>query len=123
LGSKADICAAPAHVRFTPNSDRESRHPQPVMSALSPKADMCSAQAHVCYGPIADIRKAEAYSAGRAKPCGSNCGHEQHNESKFYCAIPAIRRNAKISFDKAHVDSYLTRNTNSPRPVSLVTAT
>src|SRR5262249_46717895 len=37
FGSKADICTAPAHVRFTPNSDRESRHPQPVMSALPPK--------------------------------------------------------------------------------------
>src|SRR5262245_33294098 len=40
FGSKADICTAPAHVRFTPNSDRESRHPQTVMSALPPKADM-----------------------------------------------------------------------------------
>jgi hypothetical protein len=26
FGSKADICAAKSHVRFTPNSDRESRH-------------------------------------------------------------------------------------------------
>src|SRR5262249_33461969 len=34
---------------------RESRHPQPVMSALPPKADMCGAIAHVCFGPIADI--------------------------------------------------------------------
>src|SRR5262245_16751828 len=43
------------HVRFPPNSDRESRHPQTVMSALPPKADMCSALAHVCFGPKADI--------------------------------------------------------------------
>src|SRR5262245_22055606 len=48
FGSKADICTAPAHVRFTPNSDRESRHPQPVMSALPPKADMCGALVDVC---------------------------------------------------------------------------
>src|SRR5262249_54283999 len=48
FGSKADICTARAHVRFTPNCDRESRHPQPVMSALPPKADMCSALGHVC---------------------------------------------------------------------------
>src|SRR5262245_26023282 len=27
FGSKADICAATSHVRFTPNSDRESGHP------------------------------------------------------------------------------------------------
>jgi hypothetical protein len=47
FGSKADMCAAKRHVRFTPNSDRESRHRQTVMSALHPKADMCSALADV----------------------------------------------------------------------------
>src|SRR5262249_34691224 len=50
FGSKADMCTAPAHVRFTPNSDRESRLPEKVMSALTPKADMCSAVVHVCFG-------------------------------------------------------------------------
>src|SRR5262245_36510143 len=44
FGSKADICSAQADVCFTPNSNRESRHPQRVMSALPPiataKADM-----------------------------------------------------------------------------------
>src|SRR5215472_14352533 len=48
------MCGANRHVRFTSNSDRESRHPQTVMSALPPKADMCSALAHVCFGPRAD---------------------------------------------------------------------
>src|SRR5262245_43690612 len=43
------------HVRFTPNSDRESELPQTVMSALPPKAEICAAQAHVCFGPEADI--------------------------------------------------------------------
>src|SRR5262245_26391070 len=43
FGSKADICSAPTHVRFTPNSDRKSRHAQMVMSALPLKADMCGA--------------------------------------------------------------------------------
>jgi|SoiMetStandDraft_5_1073268.scaffolds.fasta_scaffold162593_1 hypothetical protein len=57
FGSKADICGATAHVRFTPNSDRESGFPHKVMSALHPKADMCSALAHVCFGPIADIQE------------------------------------------------------------------
>jgi hypothetical protein len=28
FGSLADICAAKRHVRFTPNSDRKSRHSQ-----------------------------------------------------------------------------------------------
>src|SRR5262245_60674069 len=54
FGSKADICGANSHVRFTPNSDRESRHLPKVMSALPPKADICGAQAHVCFGPKAD---------------------------------------------------------------------
>src|SRR5262249_52915020 len=54
FGSKADICAATSDVRFTPNSDHESRHQQTVMSALPPKADMCGATAHVCFGPRAD---------------------------------------------------------------------
>src|SRR5262245_62515410 len=49
------MCSANEHVRFTPDSDRESGHRQIVRSALPPKADMCSAQAHVCFGPKADI--------------------------------------------------------------------
>ena len=55
FGSKADICAAIRHVRFTPDNDRESEFPHKVMSALLLKADMCSALAYVCFGPIADI--------------------------------------------------------------------
>ena len=34
FGSKADMCGAKRHVRFTPNSDRESEFPQTVMFAL-----------------------------------------------------------------------------------------
>src|SRR5262245_32491940 len=48
FGSEADICAAISHVRFTPNSDRKSGHPQTVMSALPLKADMCGAMIDVC---------------------------------------------------------------------------
>jgi hypothetical protein len=55
FGSKADMCGAKRHVRFAPNSDRESGFPQTVMSALPPKADMCGALAHVRFGPIADM--------------------------------------------------------------------
>jgi hypothetical protein len=55
FGSLADICGAKGHVRFAPNSDRESGFPQTVMSALPPKADMCGAPAHVRFGPKADI--------------------------------------------------------------------
>jgi hypothetical protein len=55
FGSLADICGAKSHVRFTPNSDRESGFPHEVMSALPPKADMCSAPGDVRFVPIADI--------------------------------------------------------------------
>jgi hypothetical protein len=48
FGSLADICSAKGHVRFTPNSDRESGFPQTVMSALPPKADIGAAQINVC---------------------------------------------------------------------------
>jgi hypothetical protein len=43
FGPEADICGAKRHVRFAPNSDRETGFPQKVMSALTLKADMCSA--------------------------------------------------------------------------------
>jgi hypothetical protein len=56
----ADICAATSHVRFTPNSDRESGHAAMVMSALLLKADMCGARGHVRFGPIADISQLSA---------------------------------------------------------------
>src|SRR5262245_42199461 len=62
FGSKADRCSATRHIRFTPNSDRKSRHAQMVMSALPLKADMCSTAAHVCFGPEADITLAAARS-------------------------------------------------------------
>ena len=61
FGSLADICSAKGHVRFTPNSDRESGLLQKVMSALTPKADMCSAVADVCYGTKADSCSAAKY--------------------------------------------------------------
>ena len=60
--SLADMCSALADVRFTPNSDRESRHPRKAMSALPPKADMCSAAGHVRFGPKADTTSASAGS-------------------------------------------------------------
>jgi hypothetical protein len=56
------MCAAKGHVRFTPNSDRESGFPQQAMSALPPKADTCSALAYVCFGPRADILTAGGYN-------------------------------------------------------------
>jgi hypothetical protein len=55
FGSLADICSAKGHVRFAPNSDRESGFPYKVMSALPPKADICAAPRDVRYGPEADI--------------------------------------------------------------------
>src|SRR4029453_10386151 len=68
IGSKADMCAAKRHVRFTPNSDRKGEFPQRAMSALPPKADMCGARADVRFGPKADIRRLRAQK--ERPPCG-----------------------------------------------------
>src|SRR5262249_8021740 len=58
-------------VRFTPNSDRKSRHPQMVMSALPPKADMCGARDNVCFGPIADMASGRDGFRPSALPTGA----------------------------------------------------
>src|SRR4029453_6950762 len=62
LGSLADICSAKGHVRFTPNSDRESGFPANGHVRFTPK-NMCSARGHVCFGPIADIRTSDDFAA------------------------------------------------------------
>jgi hypothetical protein len=48
LGQKQTFAAAKSHVRFAPNSDRESGFPQTVMSALPPKADIDRRFGNVC---------------------------------------------------------------------------
>jgi hypothetical protein len=73
FGSLADICSAKGHVRFTPNSDRESGFSQEVMSALPPKADICSALAHVRFGPKADIVGLFDHLVGNQKEFAGNC--------------------------------------------------
>src|SRR5262245_10680735 len=70
LGHKRTSCTAATHVRFTPKSDRESGHPQTVMSALPPKADVCAALADVCFGPIADIAQVDLTTPKERPPCG-----------------------------------------------------
>jgi hypothetical protein len=54
LGQKRTYAVQKGHVRFTPNSDRESGFPQQAISALPPKAGMCGATRDVCFGPTAD---------------------------------------------------------------------
>jgi hypothetical protein len=80
LGQKPTLCAATSHVRFTPNSDRESEIPQKAMSALPPKADMCGATRDVRFGPIADIDGLRGPLAGRFGP------------RQELCRIPGIAR-------------------------------
>src|SRR5207342_2300803 len=72
FGSKADMCSAKRHVRFAPESDRESGHPQRIMSALPLKADMCDAKPNVRFGPIADIERNYSItsSAATSSPAG-----------------------------------------------------
>jgi hypothetical protein len=65
FGSKADICAAKSDVRFTLNRDRKSGYPHKVKSALPPEADMCSALAHVCFVPCVDVYGPRPIATGR----------------------------------------------------------
>jgi hypothetical protein len=46
------MCAAKRHVRFAPNSDRESGFPQTVMSAFDPKRTLLSEIQHEFNRPI-----------------------------------------------------------------------
>ena len=62
FGSKADICNASTHVRFTPDSDRESGFPRKVMSALPPKADIGGDGWNVRFVPILLRKSASAGS-------------------------------------------------------------
>ena len=43
FGSKADICSAKGHVRFAPNSDRESGFPQNDHVRFTPESGHWSA--------------------------------------------------------------------------------
>jgi hypothetical protein len=54
-GSQADMGSAKWHVRFTPDSNRESGFQQKFMSASPLKADMCMALAHVSQEPEGDM--------------------------------------------------------------------
>ena len=62
------------HVRFTPNSDRESEFPHKVMSAIPPKADMCSALTYVCFGAKADSCSAHKLQRRGRLSARCNCG-------------------------------------------------
>jgi hypothetical protein len=64
FGSKADICAAIGHVRFTPESGHKTAVRDlsnlmsalvPKMSALTPIADIRQCDWSVRFGPKADI--------------------------------------------------------------------
>jgi hypothetical protein len=75
FGSKADICGAPTHVRFTPNSDRESELPQKVMSAL-PRKRTCAVQLQMSalgWGFLQLFTNIEETSLGRDGNVGLHC--------------------------------------------------
>src|SRR5262245_48544078 len=82
------MCSARRHVRFTPNSDRESGHRQTLMSALPPKADMCGATRDVRFGPIADIAVSFNYVVGNS--------HYARRNGNAKCLIDKRGRDAKL---------------------------
>ena len=79
------MCSAKSHVRFTPNSDRESGFSQKAMSALPPKADMCGALGHVCFVPKADMSS--------SFPCARNWYSFGAHQPAGRCRSPASRAN------------------------------
>ena len=90
LGSKADMCSAKGHVRFTPDSDRESGHQSRVMSALPPKADMCGAARDVSFGPISDIEDpgAPTFRLGLRVRLRCRGANQNNDELRFQRAVP-----------------------------------
>jgi hypothetical protein len=78
FGSKADICSAKRHVRFTPKSG----HVNKLMSALGQKRTFAVALAHVRYGPGREPHTAEKRQA---------CSSPSTNRS---CAGGAVRRDS-----------------------------
>ena len=72
FGSKADMCAATGHVRFTPNSDRESGHQIPSLrnGARRRTATLCrgipdDGILDVWRGAVAHYQARPAQSEGR----------------------------------------------------------
>jgi hypothetical protein len=45
FGSKADICTAPTHVRFTPNSDRKGEIPKKAVQLVIPERNLAASEA------------------------------------------------------------------------------
>jgi hypothetical protein len=70
FGSKADMCGALVHVRFTPKSDRESGLPANGHVRITPQSGRVGANRHVCFGPKADMAPLIApANACMAKSC------------------------------------------------------
>jgi hypothetical protein len=112
FGSLADICSAKGHVRFAPNSDRESGFAQTVMSALPPKANMCSALADVRFGPIADI--------ALANHDVRLCAESGTRDDALLCKAVMQIRNGKIYGSRLalHSASRITACTSTAAPAS-----
>jgi hypothetical protein len=55
FGSEADMCNAPTHVRFAPNSDRESRHAANGHVRFTLESRHVRRNQQCRYGPRADI--------------------------------------------------------------------
>jgi len=63
FGSKADICAATSDVRFTPNSDRESRHASNGHVCFSPESEVCADASSERKDPDTDCHRRRSAAA------------------------------------------------------------
>src|SRR4029078_6214780 len=63
FGSKADICAATSDVRFTPHSDRESRHASNGHVCFSPESEVCADASSERKDPDTDCHRRRSAAA------------------------------------------------------------
>src|SRR5262245_47056291 len=83
LGQKTDICSAKSDVRFSPNSDRKSRHVANGHVCFTPESGDVQCKMRCLLGPIADILVSGMSARGRRelsqvglhalKPCADPC--------------------------------------------------
>jgi hypothetical protein len=80
LPPKADICSAPAHVRF------------------GPKADICNAPPHVRFTPESDI-KCDIWAKRRHQSSAWLCSTAAPKRKKSIVAWPKILSNLRLGLD------------------------
>jgi len=99
LGQKADICIAKSDVRFTPNSDRESRHAAKSHVRFTPKSGhvqckrACPLRANSGHGHVKQLRRLPDWSRckpkDQVKKMGARNSSRLNAENSFFTLFAA----------------------------------